>query len=155
MAGKVFIKITCPICGMEKHPKEFKMNEAFGEYRLKTSLGRYGTRTEDTTSLLEAIQFSEEARQIFGWIRKNIIGLFNRLWELKLANTDDLSPDLRRVIREAKSLFDELEGARVLKADEYRRLLDEIEGQAEENEELKREIKVLKREMNSLIEETA
>ncbi|GAH93545.1 unnamed protein product, partial [marine sediment metagenome] len=86
LVGKVFIKTTCPLCGRECHPGEYRLREDFGEYRLKTSLGgRMGTRTESSMGLLDAIQSSEEARQVFDWVRKNIIGLFNRLWELKLA----------------------------------------------------------------------
>ncbi|GAI42767.1 unnamed protein product, partial [marine sediment metagenome] len=39
MVGKVFIKTTCPLCGRECHPGEYRLREDFGEYRLKTSLG--------------------------------------------------------------------------------------------------------------------
>ncbi|GAH91721.1 unnamed protein product, partial [marine sediment metagenome] len=152
MVGKVFIKTTCPLCGRECHPSEYRLREDFGEYRLKTSLGgRMGTRTESSMGLLEAIQSSEEASHVFNWVRKNIIGLFNRLWDLKLATTDDLNPNLRVIVLDAETIRLELEGSKVLKVADYRRLLFEIEQRGLLNVELKRQNEKLKRELDTLI----
>jgi len=127
------------------------MSEDFGEFRVKSSLGRYGTRTEVSAPLLEAIQSSEEARQVFDWVRKNIIGLFNRLWDLKLATPDDLNQNLRVIVRGAESIRLELEGSKVLKVADYHRLLFEIEQRGLLNVELKRQNEKLKRELDTLI----
>jgi len=155
LVGKVFIKTTCPLCGRECHPGEYRLREDFGEYRLKTSLGgRMGTRTESSMGLLDAIQSSEEARQVFDWVRKNIIGLFNRLWELKLAGIDDLAPTLRKTTREAEAVQEELEGMKVLKAEDYRKLILRLEWDAEINEKLRRQNEKLKREFDLLVLET-
>ncbi|GAI32402.1 unnamed protein product [marine sediment metagenome] len=151
MVGKVFIKTTCPLCGREAHPKEFRMNEDFGEFRLKSSLGHYGMRTEVSTPLLDAIQSSEDARRVFDWVRKNIIGLFNRLWDLKLATADDLNQNLRVIVRGAESIRLELEGSKILKVADYRRLLFEIEQRGLLNLDLKRQNEKLKRELDTLI----
>ncbi|GAI19119.1 unnamed protein product [marine sediment metagenome] len=140
---------------MEVYPRSFQMSEDFGEYRVKSSLGHYGTRTDASAPLLEAIQSSEEARHVFESVRKNIIGLFNRLWELKLATTSDLNPSLRKTTREAEAIHEELAGMKILKAEEYLRLLGEVEGLTEAVVDLQRHNAKLKRELNMLIEETA
>ncbi|GAI02154.1 unnamed protein product [marine sediment metagenome] len=155
MVGKVFIKTTCPICGRECHPGEYRLREDFGDYRLKTSLGgRMGTRTEDTTSLLNAIEVSEDARRVFERIRKITIGLFAILWTRGLATVDDLPHALKLVVRRADTIREELEGSKILRAEDYRKLLNEIEERGLLNVALVRQNEKLKREMNLLIMET-